>query len=124
MEIEKTKLLGEVLAEKGEITIQATGGSMFPAVVKGDRIHLRTCSLQEAKIGDIILARFGRQYCLHRVIKESPFTTKGDALAQVDPPIEEVFGKVWQIEKTLLSRIRRWKIFFARRIAQVSTNRR
>jgi hypothetical protein len=124
VEIDKSKLLAEILVEKRELTIQATGKSMFPALVKGDRILLRSCGFSDAKIGDIILARFGRQYCLHRVVRESPLTTKGDSLTQVDPPIEEVFGKVWQIEKTLISRIRRWKIFFAKHIERASTNRR
>ncbi len=120
--LEPSKLLAEILQERGQIVMQANGRSMFPTLVKGDRIHLKACTKEEARIGEIIFARFGKLYCLHRVVKEVPLTTKGDALDQVDPPIEEVFGKVVEIQKTFFSRIRRWKIFVARHIAKAESN--
>lgn len=122
--LEPSKILVEVLRERGQVVIQANGRSMYPTLVKGDRIHLNVCTKDEARIGEIIFARFGKQYCLHRVVRENPCITKGDALDQVDPPIEEVYGKVMRIQMTFFSRIRRWKIFFAKRIAKVESNHR
>lgn len=119
---EPSNLLAEVLKERGEILIQANGRSMYPTIVKGDRILLKTCEKTQVKMGDIVFARFGRQFCLHRVVKDFPLLTKGDALDQVDPPIEEVYGHVLEIQKTFFSRIRRWKIFFAKRIGKEGSN--
>ena len=70
-------LLGEVAAvlqEGREAVIIPTGNSMLPFIRGGvDRVVLRKKSA--VAVGDVVLARIGDRYILHRVISR-----KGDAL--------------------------------------------
>jgi signal peptidase I len=88
--------------------VSANGGSMFPTIVRGDRIHLDFGS-PLLKVGTIILARdrLGR-HLIHRVVQLEPeLITRGDACQTDDPPIESVLACVEKVEKTWCSRLRR-----------------
>ncbi len=91
------------------LVLQANGRSMFPAVVKGDRVHLVRVENNAAQVGDILFCRgvSGRFY-IHRLVSLSPAPrTRGDALAQEDEEIAEILAKVSRVEKTWRSRLRR-----------------
>lgn len=99
-------LLEELAQERFIIT--ASGSSMVPTIVKGDRIHLRRPD-REPQVGDIVLCkdRHGT-YIIHRVTSTEPrLLTQGDASAEADDLIEEVLGLVTCVEKTWRSRLRR-----------------
>jgi hypothetical protein len=107
----KSQIVSELLLQKKEVVMEANGRSMFPTMVKGDKIHLQHCLSNEVKVGDIVFGKFRETYCIHRVISTHPLLlTKGDSLEEVDPPIEEVFAKVKRIQRTWISRLRRMKL--------------
>ena len=90
------ELLLELLQKHGQSRLRVTGGSMMPAILPGDVVHLRIVSSQkeEIRVGDVVLfARDGR-FFLHRVVgirrdeqDRSLLITQGDALAASDAPI-------------------------------------
>lgn len=93
-------------------TITANGCSMFPIIVKGDRIALKICK-DPVVLGDIVLAKLvNGQWVIHRVVNTNPIETKGDANESNDLKVADVVASVVKIEKTVISRLRRtgiWK---------------
>lgn len=104
-----------------EFVLEANGGSMFPTIVKGDRLHLARCRNSDINPGDIILAQdpYGR-FLIHRVVQISPaLRTRGDAMDSDDAERMDSIAIVRNIEKTFRSRLRRFmihtrKIFYAK----------
>jgi phage repressor protein C with HTH and peptisase S24 domain len=94
-----------------DYVLSGTGSSMIPTIVRGDRLHIRKLA-EPPRPGDILICQdvIGR-YLIHRVVQTKPeLRTQGDAVNELDPPIQEVLGIVYLIEKTWLSRLRRIKL--------------
>lgn len=81
----------------------ASGLSMFPTLVSGDRVIVKRSQSEELKQGDIIVwPREDGQHIAHRVLtidssgSPAKITTKGDQCAAPDPPIaaDRILGKV------------------------------
>ena len=66
--------IGELLAEGREVELRPKGNSMLPFIrQEKDNVVLRKSDT--VSVGDIVLARAGERFVLHRVIKQ-----EGDAL--------------------------------------------
>jgi hypothetical protein len=106
------------LLEKGKpMRFAPTGSSMAPFIRHGETVTIMPCAPNHVKPGDIVLYatesdHVGSPKRLHRVIekkvvgKKCLFVTKGDAVPDLDLPIQagQILGKVSAIEK------RRWEL--------------
>jgi signal peptidase I len=103
--------LAEILKLRPDLTciVGATGKSMIPTIVRGDRIHIKRPALTPS-VGDIAVVRVRTGlFCIHRIRSVSPFiVTKGDASEIEDPPVDEIIGIVDHIERTWRSQLRRF----------------
>ena len=91
--------------------ITVNGGSMVPTIVKGDRVHIRQAKCPVA-VGQVVLCKdtYGK-HMIHRVVAVTPaIVTRGDALESDDAPIDKVLGIVTRVEKTWISRLRRFTL--------------
>jgi len=116
----KSELAADVLRSFGALRLQVTGSSMLPAVWPGDTLLIERVKSDAVSAGDIVLFGRDRRLFVHRVTGktethgESKILTRGDAMAQPDPPVPEadLLGKVSFISrngKVIAPRkIRRW----------------
>lgn len=96
-------LLGEVaavLSEGREAVIAPTGRSMLPFIREGrDRVVLRR--LEHMEVGDIVLARIGSGYVMHRIVARDgdALTLMGDGnlRGQEHCSVSDVIGTVVEI---------------------------
>ncbi|HUJ30408.1 MAG TPA: S24/S26 family peptidase [Candidatus Acidoferrum sp.] len=96
------ELAVEVLRSTGELRFIVRGASMLPSIFPGDILLVRNESIDAVHCGDVVLcSRDGRFYAhrVERTMREDGQTlivTRGDALAQDDPPIgkHEFLGQV------------------------------
>jgi signal peptidase I len=103
----RLKLAEELLHSFGELRVSALGSSMVPAIYPGDVLTIRRQGADAAECGDIVLSARGNRFFVHRVLRKSEFAegvrllTRGDALAEPDPPIAagELLGRVTSIER-------------------------
>ena len=83
----------------GRVRLQVYGESMLPTVWPGDVVEIGSCSLEDIRPGEILLAqRDGRLY-LHRLIavcRPSGFLLRGDSMPGSDPvfPSEALLGRM------------------------------
>ncbi len=90
---ERSALLADVLRRGGRlrqaVRLCVYGESMLPALWPGDVVEIASCSLEEVRPGEIVLAlRDGRLF-LHRFIaRRTPhnFQLRGDSMSASDPP--------------------------------------
>ena len=81
-----------------QLTISASGWSMFPTILPGYLITIQRGEFQNIKIGDIILFDIKQQIiAVHRVLRISEISgqprllfTKGDARWNFDSPVSEL----------------------------------
>ena len=89
----KCSLAAELLGCCGELRLRATGTSMLPALWPSDLITIRAEEFDRVAPGDIILYARGNRFFIHRVVKAPvdngcrTLITRGDALAENDPPV-------------------------------------
>lgn len=82
----------EVLREFGELRFVARGASMLPSIRPGDMLVVRQARVDEIRMGDVVLYVRNECFYAHRAIcldSQLRLTTRGDALAQADPLIDE-----------------------------------
>ncbi len=100
----KLELATEVLRSGGAIRLQALGTSMLPSVWPGDVLSIAPAPGKDIVPGDIVLVARDGRFFIHRLIQkdETHWITRGDSLAQNDPPLAEaqVLGKVSLIHRT------------------------
>jgi signal peptidase I len=97
-------LVAEVLASGGAIRLRVRGTSMLPTLWPGDVLAIEGTSCQASVAGDIVLVR--RNF-VHRVKGKHIcndhlwLITQGDAVAQVDPFVDDsqLLGKVLFIQR-------------------------
>jgi signal peptidase len=78
---------------------EVTGGSMFPALKKGDIILNKGVDVSTINVGDVLTVNPGESVYTHRVVEkaEGGFRLKGDANEDPDPVLIEpsdILGKV------------------------------
>jgi signal peptidase I len=88
--------------------VAVEGSSMFPVLISGDKVLTRRSSLEDLKIGDIVvLSDQSHNHVAHRIISidasSTPpqITTKGDVYYAPDAPvgIDRVLGKVVAVQR-------------------------
>jgi len=90
---ERSALVAEVLRRSGRsvlrVRLQVYGESMLPALWPGDVVEIASCSLEDVRPGEIVLAlRDGRLF-LHRFVARctpDSFLLRGDSMLGSDPP--------------------------------------
>jgi len=98
-------LAGEVLRKFGEVRFVARGCSMIPSIYPGDLLTVRSHTIADARQGQIVLALREGRFWAHRIIRKwrdgnrVVLATRGDALAQEDPSLDEnqLLGRVVSI---------------------------
>ena len=87
--VARIELAQDTLRQFGFLRMRATGGSMLPAIAPGDLLIFRSCTAQEATLGQVILTRHPDRFVAHRLLKHHAGTllTRGDALMAPDDPL-------------------------------------
>ncbi len=102
------ELSQEVLDRGARLRFQAHGNSMYPFIKNGDVIIVEARNGRSVGIGDIIFYRRpDGSLTAHRLVKINSrkdgkvLITKGDAMKNIDPPVNDtqVMGRVILIEE-------------------------
>ena len=100
---ELTALALEALQHSGRLRLQLRGASMLPTLWPGDEVEIASCSPDEVKRGDVVLAFRDARFVLHRVIRssETKVSTRGDAMARCDSEngADAIVGKVVRVTR-------------------------
>jgi hypothetical protein len=100
---ERSALAAEVLRRSGHLHLQVLGESMLPAVWPGDVVEIASCSLEDLRPGEIVLAQREGRLFLHRLVGRftdpgapNGFLLRGDSMPGLDPqfPIEALLGRL------------------------------
>ena len=103
----RLELTAELLERGQRVSLRVQGASMLPSLFPGDVLTIRRCDPREIVAGDIVFfLREGRCFA-HRVAERMTgasacrLRTRGDALADCDPPVSEseVLGRVTHVER-------------------------
>ena len=100
-------LAAEVLHHFGEVRFVARGSSMIPSIYPGDLLTVRSHSIAEARLGQIVLSLREGRFWAHRVVRKWRhdgrllFATRGDALPHEDPSLDQsqLLGQVASITR-------------------------
>jgi hypothetical protein len=81
------------------VRLRVHGESMLPTLWPGDVVEIESCSLEDVRPGEIVLARRDGRLILHRLIAPSTpngFLLRGDAVPRPDPlfPPETLLGRM------------------------------
>jgi len=91
-------LVADVASNFSEVCIRVTGASMLPALWPGDVITVCSWNADDLEPGEIVLYRREGKLRAHRIVSidRDLLITKGDTLADHDPPVRkaDVLGKV------------------------------
>jgi len=102
---ERSALAAEVLRRSGHLHLQVHGESMLPALWPGDVVQISSCSLEDLRPGEIVLAQREGRLFLHRLVGRftapgtlNGFLLRGDSMPGPDPqfPIEALLGRLVQ----------------------------
>jgi hypothetical protein len=91
----KLDLAAEVLRRFGEVRFVARGSSMIPSIYPGDLLTVCSRAVAETPHGHIVLALREGRFWAHRLIRKWRegnrflLATRGDALPEEDPSLEE-----------------------------------
>ena len=96
---ERSALAADVLRTSGRLRLQVRGESMLPILWPRDVVEIASCSIEEAKPGDIVLALRGGRFFLHRFVarcRPSGFLLQGDSMPAPDPqfPDKALLGRL------------------------------
>ncbi len=97
----KVELWREALEAKQFMVSQPRGGSMIPFLRPGDAVTV--VPGKRCRVGEVILYSRGDLLVVHRVVAKfgGRIFTKGDAAAQLDPPItaRDIIGRAVSSER-------------------------
>jgi signal peptidase I len=118
----KCSLAAEVLQSTGRLQLRASGISMLPTLWPGDCLTIQSYNFEQAQPGDLVLYTRSGLFFIHRVKRkcrpgeETFLITRGDCMAEEDPPIQErdLLGKVTVIHRNGLRITPRQKLSPAR----------
>ena len=96
---ERSALVADALRLSGRLRLQVHGESMLPALWPGDVVEIASCSLEDVRPGEIVLARRDGRLFLHRLVstcKPDGFLLRGDSMPGSDPqfPAEALLGRL------------------------------
>ena len=98
---ERSALVAEVLRRGGHDRVRGKirGESMLPALWPGDVVEIESCSLDNVRPGDIVLAQRDERLVLHRLVacrRPTGFLLRGDCVPSPDPllPPEALLGRL------------------------------
>jgi Peptidase S24-like len=96
---ERSALVAEALRLSGRLRLQVHGESMLPALWPGDVVEIASCSIEDLRPGEIVLARRDGRLFLHRLVstcKPDGFLLRGDSMPGSDPqfPAEALLGRL------------------------------
>ena len=95
---EGSALVEDALRLSGRLRLQVHGESMLPALWPGDVVEIASCSLEDVRPGEIVLARRDGRLFLHRLVSCKPdgFLLRGDSMPGSDPrfPAEALLGRL------------------------------
>lgn len=96
---ERCTLAADVLRQSGHLRLRVYGESMLPALWPGDVVEIASCSLQDVRPGDIVLALRDQGFFLHRLVSQDTgggFRLRGDSMPGSDPPFspEALLGRL------------------------------
>ncbi len=95
---ERSALVADALRCGGFLRLRVRGESMLPVLWPGDVVEIASCSLEEVRPGEIVLAlRDGRLF-LHRLVRPTSngFLLRGDSMPSTDPQFspEALLGRL------------------------------
>ncbi len=100
---ESSALVGDVLRRggrlPGRVRLRVHGESMLPALWPGDVVEIASCSLEDVRPGEIVLARREDRLFLHRFVAPctpNGFRLRGDSMPGSDPqfPPDALLGRL------------------------------
>src|SRR5437879_9623687 len=104
---EGSALVADVLLRSGRlrqsVRLRVRGESMLPALWPGDVVEIASCSLEDVRPGEIVLARREGRLFLHRLVGRfydcgtpNGFLLRGDSMPGPDPqfPNEALLGRL------------------------------
>jgi peptidase S24-like protein len=94
-------LVAEVLRRGGHVRVRVRirGESMLPTLWPGDLVEIESCSLENVRPGEIVLAQHDERLVLHRLVachRPNGFLLRGDSVPSPDPvlPPEALLGRL------------------------------
>jgi hypothetical protein len=106
---ERSALVADALHRSGRwrqsVRLRVHGESMLPALWPGDIVEIASCSLEDARPGEIVLAQREGRLFLHRLVGRfntpctpNGFLLRGDSMPGPDPqfPSEALLGRLVQ----------------------------
>lgn len=100
---ERSALVADVLRHNSHsrpvVRLRVHGESMLPTLWPGDVVEIESCSLEDVRPGEIVLARREGHLILHRLIAPctpNGFLLRGDSVPSPDPlfPPETLLGRI------------------------------
>lgn len=103
---ERSALVADVLRShrsngdnlSSRLRLRVHGESMLPVLWPGNVVEIASCSLEDAQIGEIVLALDNGRLFLHRLVASGPngFTLRGDSMPGPDPQFarEALLGRL------------------------------
>jgi hypothetical protein len=84
---ERSALVADALHRSGYLRLRVRGESMLPTLWPGDVVEIASCSLEDIKPGEIVLALRDGCLFLHRFVSSTPngFKLRGDSMPGADP---------------------------------------
>lgn len=103
----RLELAAELLRRGERVSLRVQGASMLPSLFPGDVLTIRRCDPREIVAGDIVFFQYDGRSFAHRVAERMTASTacrlrtRGDALQDCDPPVNEseVLGRVTHVER-------------------------
>ena len=104
----KHKLATDVLRTTGKVCLAAFGYSMLPTIWPGDLLTIEARSLEQIRVGDVVLFSREDRFFIHRVVDTFDANSgrcliaRGDALPDDDAAVlpEQVLGKVTVLRRS------------------------
>jgi hypothetical protein len=97
----RSALVADVLRSNGglQVRLLLRGESMLPTLWPGDVVAIESCSIDDARPGEIVLALRDDRFVLHRLIAPGTakgFLLRGDSMPDLDPlfPPEALVGRL------------------------------
>jgi hypothetical protein len=100
---ERSALLADALRRSGSlghgVRLRVHGESMLPTLWPGDVVEVASCSIEDVRPGEIVLARREGRLFLHRLVTPcapNGFLLRGDSMPGPDPlfPPEALLGRL------------------------------
>src|SRR5271154_1026013 len=85
-------LAAESLRASGRLRLRVRGESMLPTLWPGDVVEIASCSADEVRAGEIVLALRGGRFFLHRFVGRSVkggLLLQGDSMPHADPEFSD-----------------------------------